>query len=387
MPEIERDPPVDTAQSETGDPLLLTPGPITISAATKQAMHHDYGSRDDRVIATTRWIRDQLVDIVNGGGDYECVLMQGSGTFAVEATIGTLVPPTGKLLILINGEYGRRMATICQYQGRNHTALEWDENRPVDPLALDAALAADPEVTHVAVVHCETTTGLLNPLEDVASVVASHERGLIVDAMSAFGAIPQDARTLRFEALVASANKCLEGPPGFAYSIIRTEALRAAAGNAPSLSLDLYQQWLGFERNGQWRFTPPTHVLMGFEHALGEFHAEGGVEGRGSRYRRNCEVLIDGISALGLETFIEPQLQAPIIVTFNAPDDPAFDFDELYARLRSAGYVIYPGKLTQAETFRIGCIGRLFSQDMQGVVDAIGRALHSMGVSGLAFSS
>ena len=350
-------------------------------------MQHDYGSRDDRIIGATRSIRDQLVDVVHGGDDYKCVPVQGSGTFAVEATIGTLVPAGGKALILVNGAYGQRMATICEYQGRAFATLATDESRPVDPQALDAALTADPDVTHVAVVHCETTTGLLNPLSEVAAVTASHDRRLIIDAMSSFGAVPVDAKTLRFDALVASANKCLEGPPGFAFSIIRTEALRGADRNAPSLSLDLHAQWLGFERNGQWRFTPPTHVLLGFEHALGEFHAEGAVEGRGKRYRRNCEVLIKEMGALGLEPFIEPHLQAPIIVTFRSPDDPAFDFDTLYALLRSSGYVIYPGKLTKTDTFRIGCIGRIDERDMRGVVAVMDRALRSMGVTGRSVRS
>ena len=381
MPDIERRPPVETARSETGDPLLLTPGPLTISAATKQAMQHDYGSRDEHIIGATQGIRDQLVDLVHGGDDYQCVLMQGSGTFAIEATIGTLVPAEDKALILVNGAYGRRMATICEYLQRAFTTLETAENRPVDPQALDAALTADPDVTHVAVVHCETTTGLLNPLAEVAAVTTSHNRGLIIDAMSAFGAIPLDATALRFDALVASANKYIEGPPGFAFSIIRTDALRGANGNAPSLSLDLHAQWVGFEHNGQWRFTPPTHALLGFEHALGEFHAEGAVAGRGGRYRRNCEVLIEGMSALGLEPFIEPHLQAPIIVTFRTPDDPAFDFDTLSALLRSSGYIIYPGKLTETETFRIGCIGRLDEGDMLDVVTAMDQALRSMGMT------
>ena len=380
VPDIQNRSPYETARSETGDPLLLTPGPLTISAATKQAMQHDYGSRDDRIIGATRWIREQLVDVVHGGDDYQCVLVQGSGTFAVEATLGTLVPRGGKVLILVNGEYGRRMTTICNYQRRAFTTLETTESVPVDPIALDEALTADPDVTHVAVVYCETTTGLLNPLGDVAAVTEAHNRSLIVDAMSAFGVLPLDVSELRVQAVVGSANKCLEGPPGFAFSIIRTDALRAAEGNAPSLSLDLHAQWLGFERDGQWRFTPPTHVLLGFEHALREFHAEGAVEGRGSRYRRNCEVLIEGMGKIGLETFIEPHLQAPIIVTFRTPDDPAFDFVRLYQLLRSSGYVIYPGKLTEVDTFRIGCIGRLNEDDMRGVVAATGRALRSMGV-------
>ncbi len=290
VPDIQNPSPYETARSETGDPLLLTPGPLTISAATKQAMQHDYGSRDDRIIGATRWIREQLVAVVHGDDDYQCVLVQGSGTFAVEATIGTLVPRGGKVLVLVNGEYGRRMATICNYQRRAFTTLEATESVPAGPAALDEALTADPDVTHVAVVYCETTTGLLNPLRDVAAVTEAHHRSLIVDAMSAFGVLPLSLAELRVQAVVGSANKCLEGPPGFAFSIIRTDALRASNGNAPSLSLDLYAQWVGFESDGQWRFTPPTHVLLGFEHVLREFHDMRGVVAATDRALRSMGV-------------------------------------------------------------------------------------------------
>jgi len=232
----------------------------------------------------------------------------------------------------------------------------------------------------VAVIHCETTTGILNPVEAMAEVVERHGRALLIDAMSAFGAIPLDAQHVRYDALMASSNKCLEGVPGMGYAIIRNEVIEAAAGNAHSLSLDLHEQWKAMEGNGQWRFTPPTHVLAAFDEALKQHQAEGGVAGRGERYEANRRVLVDGMREFGFETLLPDELQAPIIVTFHTPADPNFDFIRFYDHLRRSGYVIYPGKLTVAETFRIGCIGQVHADDIKGALAAVGRALDEMGV-------
>ena len=362
------------------DALLLTPGPLTTSASVKQAMLRDWGSRDQAFIAMNRRIRDRLVELAGGDGSHVCVPVQGSGTFAVEATIGSLVPRDGRLLVLVNGAYGRRMVRIANVIGRAVQAIETAEDTPVSAHSLDEALIADPGVTHVAVVHCETTTGLLNPIEAVAAVCVRHRRPLLIDAMSAFGALPLDAASLGYDAVMASANKCLEGVPGVGFAIVRQSALEAAKGNAHSLSLDLYDQWRGFEQNAQWRFTPPTHVIAAFEQALREHADEGGVAGRGGRYRRNLAILLQGMAALGFEPLLPAEVQAPIIVTFKMPADPAFVFDRFYDRLREKGYIIYPGKLTIAESFRIGCIGRLGEAEMRGALAAIGETLGEMGV-------
>jgi 2-aminoethylphosphonate-pyruvate transaminase len=271
----------------TGDPWLLTPGPLTTSATVKQAMLHDWGSRDMDFIALNRHVRESLVGLVNGRGSHVCIPLQGSGTFAVEAMIGTFLPANGKLLILINGAYGERMAEICRLAGHRFDTIAWAEDQPVDPRRLDQALT-NSDVTHVAVVHCETTSGILNPIREIAAVTERHGRGLLIDSMSGFGALPIDARELSFDALAASSNKCLEGVPGMGFVIARRSALEACAGNAHSLSLDLYGQWQAMEKNGQWRFTPPTHVIVAFQQALVEHAAEGGVAGRGARYRNNC---------------------------------------------------------------------------------------------------
>ena len=374
--------PADTnAKTSSGDPWLLTPGPLTTSLSVKRAMLRDLGSRDREFIAVTQRIREALLGLVDGHGSHECVPLQGSGTFAVEAMIGTFVPTDGKLLILVNGAYGKRMARICEYLGRDHQIIETPEDRCIDVIGLDKALTADGNISHVAVVHCETTTGIINPLEAVADVVASHCRGLLVDAMSSFGAIPIDARRVSFDALAASSNKCLEGVPGVGFCIARRDALQKTQGNAPSLCLDLHDQWHAMTSNNQWRFTPPTHCLLALDQALEELAEEGGVAGRGARYRANHRLLVEGMGRLGFETLLPDGLQAPIIVTFLSPADPRFDFGAFYERLRQRGFVIYPGKLTSADTFRVGCIGRLGAAEMTAALTAIGEVLEELGVA------
>jgi 2-aminoethylphosphonate-pyruvate transaminase len=362
------------------DPYLLTPGPLTTSRAVKEAMLRDLGSRDRDFIELNASVRDRLLAIVGDAGGLVCVPLQGSGTFAVEAMIGTLMPPASRLLVLANGAYGQRMAQIARRQGRSVLVLSAPEDQPNDLQALDRALADDPAISHVAAVHCETTSGILNPIAEIAEITERHGRRLLIDAMSSFGALPLGPGRVRFDALAASANKCLEGVPGLAFVIVREEALAASEGNAPSLGLDLFDQWQAMERTRQWRFTPPTHVLAALGQALAEHVAEGGVDGRRARYEENCRILIEGMRELGFEPLLPDQLQAPIIVTFRMPADPRFLFEDFYARLREKGYVIYPGKLTVAESFRIGCIGRIGAAEMRGALAAIATTLVEMGV-------
>ena len=268
------------------DPWLLTPGPLTTSRTVKEAMLHDWGSRDRRFIEINAEIRRRLVELAGAAATHATVPVQGSGTFAVEAMIGTLVPRTGKLLILVNGAYGKRMARICDCYGRAHATYETAEDTPPDPAELRRRLSSDPAITHVAAVQCETTSGILNPIREIAAVVKEAGRSLMIDAMSAFGALPIDAASVPFDALAASSNKCLEGVPGMGFVLIRRSVLEQAGGNAPSLSLDLHDQWKAMEGNGQWRFTPPTHVIAAFHQALAEHAEEGGVAGRSMRFAR-----------------------------------------------------------------------------------------------------
>ncbi len=369
----------DMAAEHRNQPWLFTPGPINTDPETKQAMQRDFGSRDGEFVALTARVRARLAAIANAGGSHVCVPIQGSGTFAVEAALGTLVPLSGKVLVLANGVYGRRIAQICEISGRDFTLFETGETQPPDPAEVAKALAADAGVTHVVAVHCETTSGILNPLEEIAAVTAAAGRRLIVDAMSTFGILPLDARELGCDAIVASSNKCLEGVPGMGFVVAKRAALEGAAGNCHSLALDLHEQWRFLERTGQWRFTPPTHVMAALDAALDLYEAEGGREARLARYRRNCEVLVAGLRRLGFETLIPDRLQAPVIVTFRVPGDPAFRFESFYEALRRRGFVIYPGKLTAAETFRVGCIGAIGEAQMKALVAAVAEVMAEQG--------
>ncbi|HVO04114.1 MAG TPA: 2-aminoethylphosphonate--pyruvate transaminase [Candidatus Cybelea sp.] len=363
------------------DPWLLTPGPLTTSATVKQAMLHDWGSRDAGFIAINNRMRQRLVKLIGGEGAFTAVPMQGSGTFAVEAMLGSFLGPKDKLLILINGAYGKRMAKICEYYRRATAILEWPEDQPVDPAKLRETLAADPAITHVAIVHCETTSGILNPIAEVSAVVAAAGRKLLIDSMSAFGALPLDVKSITFDAAAASSNKCIEGVPGLGVVLCRIAALEKTKGNAASLSLDLFEQWQNLEKTSQYRFTPPIHCIVAFDQALTEHEEEGGVAGRGGRYRNNHRILVEGMRALGFETLLPDRLQAPIIVTFHMPADPKFVFEKFYDGLRERGFVIYPGKLTVADSFRIGCIGRLGESEMKAFLVAAKEVMAELGVA------
>lgn len=361
-------------------PILLTPGPLTTSARTRQAMLVDWGSWDERFNQLTASVCSQLLAILNGAATHHCVPLQGSGTFAVEAAIGTLVPRNGKVLVLINGAYGKRLAKICEVLGRDFSTFETAEDEPCSAADVDRLLHADPAITHVALIHCETSTGLLNPLPQIAQAVKEHGKRLIVDAMSSFGALPIDAREVPFDALIAASGKCLEGVPGMGFVFAEKHALGAAQGNCHSLALDLFEQHEYMTRTGQWRFTPPTHVVAALHEALLQYHEDGGLPARQRRYANNCQVLLDGMAELGLRSFLPAAIQAPIIVTFHAPTDPRYQFKAFYERVKAKGFILYPGKLTEVDTFRVGCIGHVDAAEMRAAVAAIAQALHAMQV-------
>ncbi len=348
--------------------LLFTPGPLTTSPTVKQSMLRDLGSRDAEFIEIVCQIRERLLALGSAARpDYECVLMQGSGTFAIESVISSAIPRDGKLLVLINGAYGRRIAQIARVHGIAVETVDVEENRKITA----ADFSVGEGITHVAIVHCETTTGILNPIEEIGDAVSRDGASYIVDAMSSFGAIPVDLAAAHIDFLISSANKCIEGVPGFGFTLARRSALEAAKGCARTVSLDLHAQWAGLENDGQFRFTPPTHVLLAFRQALTELEEEGGVAGRATRYRRNHETLCRGMSALGFEAYLGPEDQSYIITSFRYPKDDRFRFEEFYARLSALGYVIYPGKLSREECFRIGTIGRLSTHDVEGLLEAI----------------
>lgn len=365
------------------DKLLFTPGPLTTSHSVKEAMLRDVGSRDDEFIALIRRIRDALLGLggVSQSAGYEAVLMQGSGTFGVESVISSVVPANGKLLVAVNGAYGERMARMAARHRIPVEVLRTAENQAPNPEDIRRLLAAQPSITHVALVHCETTTGMLNPIEAIGAAVRDAGRAFIVDAMSSFGAIPIHLENACIDFLISSSNKCIQGVPGFSFVLAKREKLLASEGSARTLSLDLLEQWRGLEQSGQFRYTPPTHAILGFSRALRELNEEGGVAARGKRYLRNQELLASGMRAMGFRAYLSPEVQSCIITAFYFPTDPKFAFEPFYRRLSDKGFIIYPGKISRAETFRIGSIGHLFESDIRALLEAIRETLGEMEVT------
>jgi 2-aminoethylphosphonate-pyruvate transaminase len=363
------------------DKALFTPGPLTTSRTVKQAMLRDLGSRDHEFLAIVRAIRGELLEI--GGvtpAEYTAIPLQGSGTFGIEAVLSSAVPSDGKVVIATNGAYGARMAHIAKVLRIPVVVVEHAEGTAVDPERVAKALAGERDVRLVAVVHCETTTGILNPVAAIGKLAAQHHCRYFVDAMSSFGAVPLGLADHHIDYLVSSANKCIEGVPGFSFVLARKAALLETEGWARSVSFDLLAQHKGLEANGQFRFTPPTHALLAFHQALLELEMEGGVAGRAARYRQNYETLVEGMRAIGFKEYLRPEDQGYIITSFRFPEHAAFHFDDFYSRLSQRGFVIYPGKVTDADCFRIGNIGRIFPEDVRGLLAGIREVLCEMGV-------
>jgi 2-aminoethylphosphonate-pyruvate transaminase len=365
-----------TPGNKTGHRVLLTPGPLTTTATVRGAMHDDIGTWDDDAIDLVREIREELVSHAQGN-DLTCTLMQGCGSMGIESVLGSVIPrDSGKLLILNNGAYGIRMARSAAAMGLPFVQRIDSEECAHSPERVEEVLAADPAITHVACVHCETTTGLVNPIRKIGLAVGRQKRRLIVDAISSFGAYStgpggeMDFEAGPIEHLVGSSNKCVEGVPGFSFVISRRDAMRECAGHARSYAMDLHDQWQGFEQRGKFRFTPPTHVLMAFRQALRELRAEGGIPARERRYKDNRDTLISGMQRLGFEPLIPAAIQSHIITTFLFPNS-TFAFDPFYRALREQGYIIYPGKLTNRDTFRIGNIGSIGRLEIEGFLGAV----------------
>lgn len=347
-------------------------------------MLHDLGSRDRAFIQTVRDIRRGLLEL--GGvadGGYEAILMQGSGTFGIESVLSSITPPSpnGKWLFLINGAYGERMVKIAEVHGLAYTALRFPEGAALEVAAIRAALDSDPAITHLAAVHCETTTGIFNPVAEIGALAKMQHKIYFVDAMSSFGGVPLDVAAAGIDYLVSSANKCIEGVPGFSFALARREALLSTEGYARTLSLNLFAQWQGLEKDGQFRFTPPTHALLAFAQALQELKDEGGIPGRAARYQTNYQTILEGMTALGFDPYLPPEDRGYIITSYRYPDHPRFDFEAFYQALSERGFVIYPGKVTQADCFRIGHIGRLYPADMAALLAAIRGVLIEMDIT------
>lgn len=357
--------------------FLLTPGPLTTTASVKQTMMADACTWDDDYNNVVQSIRAQLVALATDQPGYTSVLMQGSGTASVESVIGSAIPENGKLVVVANGVYGSRIAQIARYLKIPLHLVDAGETSTPDLNQLQHLLQSDADITHVAVVHCETTTGMLNPIEAVGTLAKAAGKTFIVDAMSSFGGIEMDVADLQIDFLISSANKCIQGVPGFGFIIARTECMQAIEGNARSLSLDLYDQWKCMEDNhGKWRFTSPTHVVRAFAQALNELAEEGGIVARAARYAENHRVLIEGMRSLGFRTLLNDDVMSPIITSFYSPEHPEYSFQKFYNLLKEKGFVIYPGKVSAADCFRIGNIGDIQPEDIQGLVGAVAESCY-----------
>jgi len=357
--------------------FLLTPGPLSTTKTVKAAMLRDWCTWDDDYNSIVQDIRDRLVRLATCEQGYTSVLMQGSGTFSVEATIGTAVPRGGKLLVIANGAYGQRIAQIARYLEIELVLHDSGEVDGPDAARIEEALDSDSAITTVAVVHCETTTGMLNPIHEIGRIVKGHDRTYIVDAMSSFGGYVMDMADIGADFLISSANKCIQGVPGFGFVVAGREVLESCKGNARSLSLDLFDQWEKMEQgHGKWRYTSPTHVVRAFSQALQELDDEGGIAVRAGRYAENHSVLVDGMSRLGFRTLIDDNMQSHIITSFHNPAHTGYEFKKFYNLLKEKGFVIYPGKVSVADCFRVGNIGHVFPADIHALIEAVRASMY-----------
>ena len=362
--------------------LLFTPGPLTTSKTVKEVMLQDMGSRDYAFINAVKDIRNELLKLAHVSKEegYECVIMQGSGTFGIESVVSSVIGKKDTLLILANGAYGERIAKMSAIHQLNHHVLRFPEDEMIASGATEEFLQAYPEVTHVACIHSETTTGLFNPITEIGAICKRYNKVFIVDAMSSFGGVEMDMKKMQIDFLISSSNKCIEGVPGFAFSLCKKTELEKSKGQARSLSLDIHEQWAGLEASGQFRFTPPTLSIMAFRQALRELEEEGGIKAREKRYKTNKQVLDAGMAELGFKQYLRPEIQGHIITSFLYPDDANFNFENFYKKLNERGFVIYPGKLGKTDAFRIGNIGQIFPDDVKALVTAVKEVLEEENV-------
>ncbi len=363
-------------------PLLLTPGPVSVSRSTKEVMLKDRAVGGEEFVRDLRFARDYMVRLVHGQGSYTAIPLPGSATYANEAAILTLVPQGGKLLIHTNGVYGDRLIQICRQDSVPHAVIRTPPFTPPTAAQFEQAILADPAITHVMMVHCETGTGVLNPIGQVAEICRRQTKGLLIDAVASFGAMEIDARVLHFDAVVVSSNKCMQGVPGVGWAVVQKQALEGAKGNCPTLSLDLWDQNQHMDRTNTFRFTPPTQVLAAFAQACREHETEGGSAARLDRYQRNWRRLVNGMRQQGFTTVVPDAFASPIVATFRNPEHPAFSFQKLFEGMQRRGFIILAGRLALANTFRIGCMGDVTEQDMAAALEAIAETIQEMGVTG-----
>ena len=362
------------------EPLLLTPGPCSISKEVKEAMLFDLASGEEEMVEKIKHAREYLVRICNGKESHTAIPLVGSGTYATEAAIGTFVPKDGKLLLHTNGVYGDRVIDIVEALRLPYKSFRTAPYELPTARQFEKEIMADPSITHVMVIHCETSTGILNPVEEIAQVCRKYGKGLLIDAIASFGIFELDAKKLSYDAVVLSANKGMQAPPGIAWVVAKRATLEECKGNCHSLSLDLWDQHQHIERTNQFRFTPATHLLCAFSAALKEHEAEGGIPARQARYRASWKRLVNGMRQMGFQTLLADEVASPIVATFHDPDDPAYSFRKLYDGMKKRGFIIFPGRLAAANTFRIACIGIVTEHDIGRAMDALAEVMAEMGV-------
>ncbi|CAM4219108.1 2-aminoethylphosphonate--pyruvate transaminase [Vibrio neonatus] len=358
--------------------LLLTPGPLSTSESVRSAMLKDWCTWDDDYNKdVVEVIRRKLVKLATSRIGYTSVLMQGSGTASVEATIGSAIPKNGKLFVIDNGAYGARISQIAEYLHIDQHVMSSSETTFPSIEQVEQIFINDPNITHFAIVHCETTTGMLNPVQELVALAKRYNKVVIMDAMSSFGGIEMDIGDMDIDFMISSANKCIQGVPGFGFVIAKQSQLELCQGQARSLSLDLYDQWQCMQENhGKWRFTSPTHTVRAFYQALLELEEEGGISARAHRYATNQQILVQGMRQLGFQPLLDEPLHSPIITSFYSPSHSEYQFKEFYDRLKAQGFVIYPGKVSNADCFRIGNIGDVFPDDIHRLINAVEKAMY-----------
>lgn len=371
---------MEYSRLDSKEKILFTPGPLSTSLKVKQAMLNDMGSRDEDFAHLVRLIEEKLLTIAGcSNAEYAAILIPGSGTYGVESVLSSVIGPDDKLLIIENGAYGKRIELIAKAHGLRHEVVRFDEGAPIDPDVVSQRLA-EGGLSHVAMVHCETSTGMLNPLLKIGIACKMFQAHLIVDAMSSFAGVPMDIPNIPIHYLISSSNKCIEGVPGFCFVIANIKELLRSEGKARTLGLDLLAQYRAFIHDGRFRFTPPTHVIAAFKVALELLEQEGGVVMRHKRYQENHAALTERMKKLGFKPYVKSEYQSPIITSFYYPQHPSFDFETLYHQLKYRGFLIYQGKLSEADCFRIGTIGHIFPHDIDNLVSAIARVCESMSI-------